>query len=170
MDTPRFVSRRHQQPSTPASVPHGVAPGTRIGYDPQLIMRFREDHRRMMALFAEAQGLLTTRDYDGVKRKLGELRIVIQDHLMLASVKLYVYLTRLYSADAARSAVVNNHRRVMLDHSRLVMDFLRTYSAARLDDSYADQFQGEFLAVGAAMVDHMESEETGLYPLYRNAV
>ncbi|MEK7758431.1 MAG: hypothetical protein AAB304_02335 [Pseudomonadota bacterium] len=52
-----------------------------------MIRRLRNDHQRMLGLFTQAQELLTTHDYDGVKRKLGELRITLQDHLMTASVK-----------------------------------------------------------------------------------
>ena len=143
------------------------APGTRIGYDPLLIKRLRLDHQRMLELFTQAQSLLTTRDYDGVRRKLGELRIVLQDHLMTASVKFYVYVSRQLASDPGKSAIINEHRRIMLDNSRLIMDFLRTYCIARLDDSFAEQFQIEFLAIGAALVQRIEREETTLFPLYR---
>jgi len=144
-----------------------TAPGTRIGYDPMLISRLRTDHQRLLDSFAQAQGLLSTRDYDGVKRKLGEFRVILQDHLMTTSVKFYVYITRQLANDRAKSAIVNELRRDMLENSRLIMDFLRTYTAVRLDDSFADVFQTEFLAIGAALVQRMEREESTLFPLYR---
>lgn len=162
-----FRSSQNQR-GTPAPSARPQAPGTRIGYDPLLIKRFQADHRRMLALFTETQSLLTTRDYDGVRRKLGELRIVLQDHLMTASVKFYVYVSRQLAADPGKTAMLNTHRREMLDNSRLILDFLRTYSGARLDDSFADQFQTELLAIGAALVHRIEREETALYPLYQD--
>lgn len=163
---------RSPQTRTPARAPNAArvnAPGTRIGYDPQLISRLKTDHQRMLDLFAQSQALLSTRDYDGVKRKLGELRITLQDHLMTTSVKFYVYITRQLASDPGKTAIINEHRRAMLENSRIIMDFLRTYTAVRLDDSFADVFQTEFLAIGAALVQRMEREESTLFPLYRAA-
>lgn len=168
MDTRRFISNT---PTTTRQTPAApdTAPGTRIGYDPLLLQRFKADHRRMLAIFTQVQELLTTRDYDGVRRKLGDFRILLQDHLMLASARLYVYVARLHTADAEASAQIRGHRQDMLRNSRVIMDFLRTYSAARLDDSFANEFQVELLAIGAALVQRIELEETRLYPLYRSA-
>lgn len=159
---PRPTERTARGPSTQPQ-----APGTRIGYDPLLIKRLKADHQRMMDVFTQAQSLLTMHDYDGVKRKLGELRIVLQDHLMTASVKLYVYVSRQLANDPVRTAVINQHRRDMLENSRLILDFLRTYGAARFDDAMAGLFQTEFLAIGAALVQRIEREENTLYPLYQ---
>jgi hypothetical protein len=157
------------RPTPPASstTPQPHAPGTRIGYDPLLIKRLKSDHQRMLDLFTQSQSLLLTRDYDGVKRKLGELRIVLQDHLMAASVKLHVYLSHQLAADPVKTALIHDFRREMLANSRLVLDFLRTYSAARLDDSFAAPFQVELLAVGAALVQRIEREQATLFPLYQ---
>lgn len=153
------------QASRPAT--QSRAPGTRIGYDPLLIQRLKSDHQRMLALFTQTQELLTTRDYEGVKRKLGELRITLQDHLMTSNVKFYVYVSRHLADDAGKSAIINEYRREMLINSRQIMDFLRTYSAARLDDSFADTFQVELLVIGAALVHRIEREQTSLFPLYQ---
>lgn len=158
---------RPNESSAPAPSTAPQAPGTRIGYDPLLIKRLKADHQRMMDVFTQAQSLLTLHDYAGVKRKLGELRIVLQDHLMTASVKLYVYVSRQLASDPAKTAIINQHRRDMLENSRLILDFLRTYSTARLDDSVAGLFQTEFLAIGAALVQRIEREEGTLYPLYQ---
>ena len=165
---PRKMFRSPQSEKVIPAAPGRIqAPGTRIGYDPLLISRLKADHQRMLDLFAHAQALLSSRDYDGVKRKLGELRIILQDHLMTTSVKFYVYITRQLAPDPAKSALIHAHRRDMLENSRLILDFLRTYTAVRLDDSFADVFQTEFLAIGAALVQRMEREEATLFPLYR---
>lgn len=162
-----FFQHRHSETtaSQPARQPR--APGTRIGYDPLLINRLKSDHQRMLALFTQTQELLTTHDYDGVKRKLGELRITLQDHLMTANVKFYVYVSRHLADDAGKSAIINEYRREMLVNSRQIMDFLRTYSAARLDDSFAGAFQIELLVIGAALVHRIEREQSSLFPLYQ---
>jgi len=162
-----FLTPPQTGSSTRPSLPQVSAPGTRIGFDPLLIKRLRSDHRRMLEIFTQAQELLSTRDYDGVKRKLGELHIALQDHLMTASVKLYVYVGRQLASNPAQAAIINEHRRDMLENSRLIMDFLRTYSAVRLDDSFADVFQTEFLAIGATLVQRIEREEGTLFPLYQ---
>jgi hypothetical protein len=166
MDARRFHTGKALQTPRP-SAPSNLAPGTSIGYDPLLIPRFRTDHRRMLGIFTQVQELLITQDFDGVRRKLGEFRILLQDHLMLASTKLYIYVAHLHQANADTSARISAHRQEMLGNNRLIMDFLRTFSAARLDESYAERFQAELLAIGAALVQRIESEETNLYPLYR---
>jgi len=158
--------RPNESPAAhPATQPR--APGTRVGYDPLLIKRLTADHQRMLEIFTETQTLLTTRDYDGVKRKLGELRITLQDHLMTASVRFYVYVSRNMATDLAKTATINEYRREMLANSRQIMDFLRTYSAARLDDSFADSFQSELLVIGSALVQRIEREQSTLFPLYK---
>ncbi len=160
---------RPQLRKSPAPLPAAQpqAPGTRIGYDPLLIKRLAADHQKMLELFTQTQALLTTHDYDGVKRKLGDLRITLQDHLMTSSVKFYVYVSRNLATDLAKLAIINEYRREMLVNSRQIMDFLRTYSAARLDDSFADTFQIELLVIGSALVRRIEREQNTLFPLYR---
>jgi regulator of sigma D len=162
-----FLQPRRNESSAPHPTIQARAPGTRIGYDPLLIKRLRADHQRMLELFTQTQELLNTHDYDGVKRKLGELRIILQDHLMTASVKFYVYVSRHLAGDAAKTAIINEYRREMLANSRQIMDFLRTYSAARLDDSFADAFQIELLLIGSALVHRIEREQSTLFPLYQ---
>ena len=153
--------------STPPAVRQSHEPGTYIGYDPLLVGRLRSEHQRILVLFAQTQALLTTRDYDGVKRKLGELRITMQDHLMTANVRFYVYVSRYLAGDAAKSAIINEYRREMLVSSRQVMDFLRTYSAARFDDNLANTFQIELLVISSALVNRIEREQASLLPLYQ---
>lgn len=159
-------SRLNEQ-RTPQHTTLPQAPGTRVGYDPQLIKHLTADHQRMLEIFTDAQTLLTTHDYEGVKRKLGELRITLQDHLMTSSVRFYIYVARNLATDPAKTAMIGLYRREMLENSRQIMDFLRTYSAAKLDDSYADSFQVELLVIGAALVQRIEREQSTLFPLYK---
>lgn len=152
----------------PASAPpQPQAPGTRIGYDPLLLDQLRRDHRKMLDLFAVIQSLLTSRDYAGVQRKLGEFRITLQDHLLAANTKLYIYVSRQLADDPAYSSLINTVRREMLDNSRQIMEFLRTYGAIRLDDDSGQMFQTELLSIGEALMQRIEREESSLFPLYQ---
>ena len=162
-----FLQSRSGNQTAPLPAHRAQAPGTRIGYDPLLINRLKADQQRMLDLFTQIQSLLVTHDYDGVKRKLGEFRIILQDHLMIANVKFYVYVSRQLADDAARTAIMNDYRREMLANSRQIMDFLRTYSAVRLDDSFAETFQIELLVIGSALVQRIEREQAALFPLYQ---
>lgn len=165
-----FRGFRHSKPASPSPRPAAAypqAPGTSIGYDPTLISRLRSDHHRILNLFTQTQSLVTTGDYAGVKRTLGELRVALQDHLTLSSIKFYVYVSRQLAPDPAKSAILSAHRREMLDNSREIMDFLRTYSAIRLDDQSVGMFQAELLVIGSALVKRIEREESTLYPLYQ---
>jgi regulator of sigma D len=145
------------------------APGTNIVFDPLLIRRLQSDHQRMLGIFTQTQMLLTTHVYEGVKRKLGELRITLQDHLMTANVKLYVYISRFLSNDEEKAAMLNDYRRNMQSNSSQIMDFLRTYSSVKLDDAVAKTFQVELLVIGSALVQRIELEQSTLFPLYRNS-
>lgn len=162
-----FAQPRPNAPAAPPATYRPQAPGTRIGYDPLLIKRLKADHQRMLELFTQTQSLLITHDYDGVKHRLGELRITLQDHLMTANVKFYVYVSRQLANDPAKTAIISEYRREMLANSRQIMDFLRTYSAARLDDTFAEPFQIELLVIGAALVQRIEREQSTLFPLYQ---
>lgn len=164
-----FFQPRLTESSVPPPTARAHAPGTSIGYDPLLINRLKSDQQRMLDLFTQAQLLLTSGDYSGVRHRLGELRVVLQDHLMTASVKFYVYISRQVASDSAKALLVNTHRREMLENSRKLMDFLRTYSGAPLDDGNAALFQTELLVIGAALVQRIEREQTSLFPLYRSS-
>lgn len=143
------------------------APGTRIGYDPLLLDQLRRDHRKILDLFAVTQSLLTSRDYAGVQRKLGEFRVMLQDHLLTTNTKLYIYVSRQLAEDSVYSSLINTVRREMLDNSRRIMDFLRTYCALRLDDNSSQMFQTELLSIGEALMQRVEREESSLFPLYQ---
>ena len=156
-------SKTYAPPS--ARPPH--APGIYVGYDPLLVGRMRAEQQRILVLFAQAQALLTTHDYAGVKHKLNELRVTLQDHLMTANVKFYVYVSRYLAGDAAKSAIIGEYRREMLVSSRKIMDFLRTYSTASFDDNLANTFQVGLLVISAALVERVEREQVSLYPLYQ---
>ena len=162
-----FFSPKPIEPAAPPPTARPHAPGTSIGYDPLLINRLKSDQQRLLDVFTQAQLLLTNGDYNGVRRKLAELRITLQDHLMTASVKFYVYISRQVAGDPAKAALVGTHRREMLENSRKLMDFLRTYSGAPLDDGNAALFQTELLVIGAALVQRIEREQTSLFPLYQ---
>jgi len=165
---PGLQQSRPNNHTRPPTTRESRAPGTNIVYDPLLLRRLRADHQRMLEIFTQTQVLLTTRDYEGVKRKLGELRIILQDHLMTANVKLYVYVSRHLSSDAAKTTMLNEYRRCMLCNSGQIMDFLRTYSSLKLDDAVAQTFQVELLVMGSALVQCIEHEQTSLFPLYRD--
>ena len=150
---------------SPSAQPHPAS--TQIGYDPLLIGQLRRDHHRLLDVFAAVQSLLTGRDYAGVQRKLGEMRILLQEHLLLTNNTLYLYLGRRWADDADRNSFINAVRRDMLETGREILDSLRTYSAVRLDDQSAEMFQEELLQIGTAMMQRMEREEAGLFPLYK---
>jgi regulator of sigma D len=162
-----FFQSRTSESSLPPSQSALRAPGTSIGYDPLLIKRLQSDQQRLLELFTQAQSLLTNSDYNGVRRKLAELRITLQDHLMTSSVKFYIYISRQVASDPAKAALVNSHRREMIENSRRLIDFFRTYSTAPLDDGNASLFQTELLVIGAALVQRIEREQTSLFPLYK---
>lgn len=167
MDLRNILKGRQSEPATPRPSIYPRAPGTSIGYDPLLIRRLRADQQRLLDIVAAIQGLVTSADFDGVRRKLGELRIILQEHLVVVTNKFFVYLTRQLAGDRAKAAVVNSHRRAMLSNSRQIMDFLGTYSAIRLDDRSAEMFQAELMELSAALVRRFESEDAELFPLYR---
>jgi regulator of sigma D len=162
-----LFDRTAAAPAARPATPQPQAPGTRIGYDPLLLDQLRRDHRKLLDLFAVTQALLSSRDYAGVQRKLGEFRVMLQDHLLTANTKLYIYVSRQLADDPVYSALVNTVRRDMLDNSRQIMEFLRTYSAIRLDDNSGQMFQTELLSIGEALMQRIEREESSLFPLYQ---
>lgn len=145
------------------------APDTEVGYDPLLIPQLQKDHRRLLVLFATIQSLLTNRDYAGVQRKAGELRVLLDEHLRFASTRLYDYLARHLAAHAEHNALVATVRRETLDSGGEIIDCLHTYSAMRLDDDSAGMLQDEMLWIGTVLMQGMERMEASLFPLYKPA-
>lgn len=160
-----FLDRSSEAPARPAA-PHSTSGEYGIGYDPLLTSQLRKDYQRQLDLFSATQSLLSGHDYAGVQRKLGEFRVVLQDHLLRINNKLYVYLNRRWANDAERAALISAVRREMLESGRSLLGRLGLYSEVRLDDRSAGMFQQELLEIGAALMQRMEREENSLFPLY----
>ncbi|MBE9515761.1 MAG: hemerythrin domain-containing protein [Proteobacteria bacterium] len=143
-----------------------AAPGTSIHYHPELIDKLTNDHKILIAIYTRIHKSIDAGDVQSAVAYLNKFKAVLQEHLLLENVKLYVYLSHQLAADESKSDTILGFRREMGKIGGVVMDFLRTYTEQPLDASRLDEFKQELTGIGAALTDRIEREERDLYTLY----
>jgi hypothetical protein len=149
-----------------AAVPQASAPGTGIHHDSRLIEALKEDHRLLLDIYkaidaARAEGSLLT-----VQTRLGQFRMVLQDHLLKENVRLYVYLEHVLRGDPVSHQLMHEFRHEMDDIGRVVVGFLGKYREIGVHPELAAEFATDFAAIGQALVARIRREEDTLYPMY----
>jgi len=158
--------RERQAGNGPARAPAQAAPGTAISYDAGLVPRLTQEHRKLLGIYQQLQLAVTKTDVAAIQQRLREFRGMLQEHLLQENVKLYVYLARHLAGDQASSELVSDMRREMMGIGRVVMDFLRKYTDSPMSPGQVLEFKKELDAIGAALVQRIEREESALYSLY----
>lgn len=149
-----------------APAPQASAPGTAIHHDPRLITALKEDHRLLLDIYkaidaARAEGNLLT-----VQTRLGQFRMVLQDHLLKENIRLYVYLEHVLKSDAVSHQLMHDFRHEMDDIGKVVVGFLTRYREIGIHPELAGDFSRDFAAIGEALVGRIRREEETLYPMY----
>lgn len=146
-----------------------AAPGTAIHYHPELIDRLKADHRVLLELFGQIRQAFGAGRPADAAVLLNRFRSALQDHLLVESVRLYVYLEHRLRADPASFRLIHDFRHEMDGIGKAATAFLSKY--ARLADEAALQttFLAELDAVGQVLVERIQREESVLYPMYEPA-
>jgi hypothetical protein len=149
-----------------APMPQASAPGTAIHHDPRLIHTLKDDHRLLLDIYkaidtARAEGNLLT-----VQTRLGQFRMVLQDHLLKENIRLYVYLEHVLKGDAVSHELMHEFRHEMDGIGRVVVGFLTKYREIGIHPELAAEFGKDFAAIGEALVGRIRREEDTLYPMY----
>ena len=158
---PSEAPKRMEQP------PQGVAPGTNLHYDPDLVPNLVADHQVLLGIFGEIGAAMNQKNMSLVKQKLGEFGDTLRGHLLKENIRFYVYLQHSLDGEPDNAAIMHDFRKEMQHIGKAVADFLHKYTAAGdWSEAMWQDFQQEVGGIGTVLVKRIQTEENILYPLY----
>lgn len=143
-----------------------TAPGTTITYSPALMVQLTTEHRQLLEIFREIQVASNRGEYKKIILKLGQFRSLLQGHLLVENVRLYIYLERMFADDTENYELIREVRKEMDGISRSALAFLEKYEGLGIDRDLEISFTQDLEAFGTLMMHRIETEERVLYPLY----
>lgn len=142
------------------------APGTRIGYDPALVVGLLNEHRLLLDIFGAIAADTKADKFATVEQRLEHFRVALRNHLLKENVRLYVYLEHLLEGDSSSHEMMHDFRREMDGIGKVVVGFLTKYQSIGSQPQLQVQFPQDLEQIGKALVARIESEENTLYPMY----
>jgi len=165
-----------ESPQVPAATHAGrpaaadaVAPGTEIHHAANLIPKLKDDHRRLLELFGRIKQAHAAGQTAQAAALLAVFRNGLQEHLLVESVRLYVYLEHSARNDPERFELVHHFRHEMGAIGKAAVAFLARYADLANDPQLASTFGADLDAVGGVLVERIQREEGVLYPMYEAA-
>ena len=153
-------------PLPPIEAYRAPAPGTSIGYSPDLVPHLEADHVKLAEIFTAIGRAFNAGDLALTVRHMTHFRTVIQAHLLTENVRLYIYLEHALAQDAASHALIHEFRHEMDGIGKAVLAFLGKYRDLDTQPNLAVSFNSDLNAVGKVLVERIQREESTLYPLY----
>jgi hypothetical protein len=108
-------------------LPQIFAPGTRIPYDPALVLKLKQEHGKLLQLFTEMMRHTKEKKLADAKHGLRQFETTYNSYILLEFTKLYVYLECCLKKDPTNHAVVRGFRKKMNSVNRLVRAFVRRW-------------------------------------------
>ncbi len=153
-------------PATAAAAPQASAPGTHIHYDPHLVARLVEDHRRMEGLFGGILEASGQRDESRLVPLLGAFGSAMRDHLLTENVRFYIYLQ--HTGDPEQAALVSGFQHEMRGIGKVLTSFLFRHSEREeWGEAAWSEFARELDEIAQVLTRRIATEENTLYPLYQ---
>lgn len=143
-----------------------TAPGTAITHDPNLLVQLKTEHYILLEIFREIKFACKDRKYSELAQKLEQFRNLLQDHILVENVRLYIYLERSYLEDESNYIAIREMRREMDMIGRNVLAFLDKYATIGTNGDIDPNFLEDLLQVGSILTQRIETEENILFPLY----
>ena len=160
--------KTHTYPSTHSllSLRQAPAPGTHIGYSASLIAHLEADHVKLAEIFTAIDQSFKKGHLSVVVTYLEEFRTEIQAHLLTENVRLYIYLEHALAHDANSHALIHEFRQEMNNIGKAILNFLSKYRELDRQPHLSTSFGDDLMAVGKMLIEHLQREESTLYPLY----
>lgn len=168
----KFLFGKKQDESSLASEPAntksgGIAPGTNIHFDPELVSELESDHAQLISLFTEIVETTGQRNGNRLVVQLNKFGNTLRGHILKENVRFYVYLKFSLQSDESSLAIMQEFAQEMQKIGRAVTDFLYKYTTvAKWDEAQWAIFDRDLHAVGKVLTNRIETEENTLYPLY----
>jgi len=165
--TPALPQRPVPPPERPAEPAAREARG--IGYDPDLIGQYHEDHRRLLGLFGQVTAAAQAGQWAGVDAALQRFRSALTDHLLSESIRLYTYLKQQVAGDADSMALLAEITSPPDPPGRVVTGFLDEQMDLVASPARQSAFLPAWADIGRTLSDRITREEKTLYPMYRDS-
>ncbi len=153
--------------ATPAGhAPQPPRTGNGIAYDPTLIDKLKDDHAALFALHRTLFESVAANRFDAIPDDLLLFRRAFQTHLLVESVRFYIYLEKLLVANPDELAYARSLKHEMNGIAKTVGSFIETWSTRPPTAQTARTFVEQLNAIGQAFAQRVEVEESTLYTLY----
>lgn len=141
--------------------------GREISFDPQLVVRLKDDHRELLRLFREISAAAQSGEFEDIASKLAEFKLAFQTHIMVENVKFYVYLQQYLANEPDLTTFLAEVRREMDGIARVLVKFVQTYTATpNTVRERSAAFLQELAGIGTVLTKRVQLEESRLYTLY----
>lgn len=151
--------------TTPPAGSH-FAPGTTIAYDAKLIGRLKERHRQLLALCDSIREAVDGGDGKQAHRDLHLFGQTLQQHVLEANLKLYIYLSKCLAQEPENGETVQRMRRELEHLAMAVTRFVHDYKASGINPDNSGKFLTHLRAIRGILTERARREEETLYNRY----
>lgn len=138
-----------------------------ITYSAQLVPSLLNDHKELFKLYDDIETNLNTGNFDSLPRLLGAFKTKLDVHLLSENLRFYCYLEQSLATQPEELEIMKNFRHEMNSIARAAVNFVRKWQTAGVTSASTKTFTLEAEQVKSLLVERMQREETGLYPLYQ---
>lgn len=144
-----------------------AAPGTSISYRDDLVPKLKKDHQELLAIYEAIEKSFFDGSIEQTVIGLEGFRTLIQSHLLLENVSLYVYLRR-SRPNKKEQSIVTGYQKEMDGIGKAVLDFVGKYQELGRPGKHGlmISFPNDLATVGQILEERIKREEMQLYPLY----
>lgn len=162
--SPRAAAPRPIPANASDPVPKSSTGG--ISYDPNLVTKLKDDHKEMIVIYSRLLKDAQTAQIDSIRDDLVLFRRIFQGHILMESVRFYVYLDRLLAHHESVRDEARAVRKDMNGIAKAVADFIHNWMTIPITVQTLPLFIEQLQGIGAALVARVELEESTLYTLY----
>jgi hypothetical protein len=154
---------------TKTEYPKIFAPGTKIPFDPTLVVRLKNDHDQILLSFKSLLQYAQQENFDSIKSELDKFTRSLNSHMILEFTKLYIFMEYVFKDQEENSRIIGKFRREMIEIGKFTRGFHEKWMNTKFYSQIVPQFIDEAMDVGDVLVRRMNAEEQRLYEIYNMA-
>lgn len=135
-------------------------------FDPLFIPRLKAEHRVLLETFGQIKALAEQGDWPAAEARLSQFRAVLTEHLVIESVRLYVFLTQACASDPDKLATMRQFSAEMHGIGKAVVKFVEQHTELVGRPEMQQSFVAGWPEIGFTLGDRIRREERTLYPMY----
>lgn len=135
-------------------------------FRPELIPSLQDEHRQLLALFAELERASEQNDEAACRSALDRFTRVLQEHLLTENRHLYGWFARNPANDPDIARCVESMSADMMHVGKILHRFITAYTRTTWTDALQTQLRRDIRVIGEVLAHRIHEEEKVLYPLY----